>query len=717
MRARSEGGFRPDLEGLRGVAIALVLACHAGIPGAAAGFVGVDVFFVLSGFLITGLLVDERVRTGRIDLAAFYARRARRILPAAAVVLVTTLLAASVVMSPLDLSRIADDGLAAGFSLANIRFAMVATDYFAPTEASPMLHYWSLSVEEQFYLFWPALLIVASRLGEPRRMLTLVTGVVLVGSLLLCIMLTSISAPWAYFALPTRAWQLAAGGVLALAGRGLMRLPWPIAAVTGWAGFVLLGASMLLIEPTTLYPGIAAAVPTVGTVALIAAGGAIGAPGRLILAIAPIRWLGRISYSLYLWHWPVLVLGVLALAPDAQDAASPVDGHLLRLGLIAIAVVLAAVSWRLVEEPFRAGRAAFAGRRRVAAMVAAALLSVTVASTALSYVAEHDMAVALTDAAVDDAARDGDLDWMGSPVDDPVPSPGDPGAPSPPSHDPALVPAPTATPVPRPKPRIEGRIPSGLTPSLGKARADEDPLLADGCALGLAGAEPPDCTYGETDGSVTVALVGDSHAMNVFPAFQRLAERHHWRLVPFTKFSCVFVDMRIWSPLLKREYTECATWRERVVDRLRRLRPDVVVIASNKWFPPVIDRDGEPARQGAALARLIERIPGKVAILVDTPRSDHDVPACLARHPTAIEACTTARKAAVGWRHRLREVEARRLTRAPLIDLTKAICPVDPCPPIIGKRLVYRDHHHLTATFAASLARDLDPALAQLLPR
>jgi hypothetical protein len=351
-------------------------------------------------------------------------------------------------------------------------------------------------------------------------------------------------------------------------------------------------------------------------------------------------------------------------------------------------------------------------------MVGAALLSVTVASTGLSYVAERDMAAGLADAAVDDPARDDDLDWIGSPVDDPTPRPAGPSpTSSPASQDPGRVPTPTATPVPRAKPRIDGRIPRDLTPSLGKARADEDPLLADGCALGLAGAEPPDCTYGDADGSVTVALVGDSHAMNFFPAFQRLADRHHWRLVPFTKFSCVFVDMRIWSTHLEREYTECATWRERVVDRLRRLKPDIVVIASNKWFPPIIDRDGEPARQGAALARLIERIPGKVAILVDTPRSDHDVPACLARHPTAIEACTTARKAAIGWRHRQREVEARRLTRAPLIDLTKAICPVDPCPPIIGKRLVYRDHHHLTATFAASLARDLDPALAKLLTR
>ena len=157
--------FRPDLEGFRGIAILLVLLCHARLPGAEAGFIGVDVFFVLSGFLITGLLVEESQRTGRIRLGAFYARRARRILPAAIVVLASTLLAAQLVLSPLDLPRVADDALAASLSLANVRFALDATNYFAPGAASPVLHYWSLGVEEQFYLLWPVLLLLAARLG------------------------------------------------------------------------------------------------------------------------------------------------------------------------------------------------------------------------------------------------------------------------------------------------------------------------------------------------------------------------------------------------------------------------------------------------------------------------------------------------------------------------------------------------------------------------
>ena len=172
--------------------------------------------------------------------------------------------------------------------------------------------------------------------------------------------------------------------------------------------------------------------------------------------------------------------------------------------------------------------------------------------------------------------------------------------------------------------------------------------------------------------------------------------------------------MRIWSPHLKREYTECEQWRENVVERLAELRPDLVVIASNRWFPVLDDRDNEPERQGRAMARLIERLPGTVAIMVDTPRSDVDVPACLAKHRDAIERCTTSRTAAFGWRHLRRETEAARRSGATVVDLSDATCPTDPCPPIIGTNLVYRDHHHLTATFAASLADVLGAALPSL---
>ena len=265
----------------------------------------------------------------------------------------------------------------------------------------------------------------------------------------------------------------------------------------------------------------------------------------------------------------------------------------------------------------------------------------------------------------------------------------------------------------RPKPRIDGALPRDLTPSLARARQDTDPLRADGCGLSLAGSKPPACAYGDKNGTVTVALVGDSHAAHWFPAIELLARQRRWRLVPFTKFSCVFVYMRIWSPRLKREYTECEVWRERVVGRLVALRPDLVIVAADQELPVVVDRDDDPTLQGAAMARLIRRIPGGVAIIVDTPRSEYDVPACLAQHRTSIERCTTTRSAAFGWRHMLREREAARLTGATLVDLSAATCPTDPCPPVVGSILVYRDHHHLPATFVRSLVDELGGGAAR----
>lgn len=708
-RRSGDARFRPDLEGLRGIAILLVLLCHARVPGAEAGFVGVDIFFVLSGFLITGLLVEDGERTGRIRLGAFYTRRVRRILPAAVVVLASTLLAAQVILSPLDLPRVADDGLAASLSLANIRFAVDATDYFAPIDASPLLHYWSLAVEEQFYLLWPVLLLVAARLGRPRVAMTALATAILVGSFILCLALTTSSGPWAYYSLPTRAWELAAGGLLALAAPRYRWVRGPVAAGLGWLGVGLLAVGLGAIHPTTAYPGLAALLPTLGAVAIIASGGAAGSPGAILLGTAPLRWLGRVSYSLYLWHWPILVLG-----PVALGLASTEDGEVgadlpVRLGLVMLAVVLAVLTWRFVEEPFRRARPSYGGRVRGFALAGATVLVVVVGSMTIGVVAARNVepvAAQDSDVGPPPTADASPSAAVAAPSTSPATSPTSTSSPAPAPTDSAR---PSAT--PGPSPRIKGPMPRGLAPSLAKARTDEDRLVADGCGLALGGSRPPKCVYGDAAGTVTVALVGDSHAEQWFPTLELLAEEHRWRLVPFTKYSCPFVDLPVWSPYLDREYTECAAWRENVVDRLVELHPDLVIVASDRWFPVVANRDDDPERQGAAMAHLIKRIPGTVAIVVDTPRSEFDVPACLAQHRDAIERCTTSRTDAFSSRHRRREAEAARLSGASLIDLSGATCPTDPCPPIIGTTLVYRDHHHLTATFAISLAGDFEAAL------
>ena len=336
--------FRPDLEGLRGVAVLLVVAYHAGLP-VGGGFIGVDVFFVLSGFLITGLLVRERERSGRIDLMAFYGRRVRRILPAAAVVVAATICVAPFVISPLDMTRVAADGASSILSFANIRFAATDLDYFAASATpSPFRQFWSLAVEEQFYLLWPAILIAATWFWRPRIGAGIVVAGLLVASLVGCFVVTGIAVPWAFYSLPTRAWELAAGGLLAIALPLLPRIPAGIAIAAGWLGAALLVLCVVTFGGLGDYPSWYAIVPTAATVAIIASGELARSPGRA-MQVPPLRFAGRISYSLYLWHWPVFVLAAVALGGPL-----PLPVALLLAGG---AIVLATGSYYFVEQPYR----------------------------------------------------------------------------------------------------------------------------------------------------------------------------------------------------------------------------------------------------------------------------------------------------------------------------------------------------------------------------
>jgi peptidoglycan/LPS O-acetylase OafA/YrhL len=321
-----------------------VLFFHVGLPGFSGGYTGVDVFYVISGFLITGLLLREGQESGRIDLVGFYARRMRRLLPAALVVIVVTLAMSAAVLSPLRLTEVAGDATAAALYVANFHFAIQATDYLSLDAPSPLLHYWSLGVEEQFYLVWPLLLLFVARFLSLRALAPLLV-VLTATSFGLSLFWTDANQAWAFFSPVTRTWELTAGALLAI---GLVRLPrraprWldPIVVLVGLA---LVIVSIPLISTDTPFPGVAALLPVVGAV-LIILGGQRGRtlPSRL-LGIAPARYLGRISYSLYLWHWPLLILVPIAIGVDDLG---------LRLALAGVAIVVAAISTEVIERPFR----------------------------------------------------------------------------------------------------------------------------------------------------------------------------------------------------------------------------------------------------------------------------------------------------------------------------------------------------------------------------
>jgi peptidoglycan/LPS O-acetylase OafA/YrhL len=692
--ATAESEFRPDLEGLRAVAVVLVLLYHAAIPGFPGGFIGVDVFFVLSGFLITRLLVRELASTGRVSLPAFYARRARRLLPAAAATLLVTAGLSALLLPPLRLGDVGGDIAAAAAYVSNLRFAFLATDYLgSELPPSPVLHFWSLGVEEQFYLFWPAILVVTSapifasgEIAHGMRRVTLVLGAVLVGSAAISVWLTVVAQPWAFFSLPARAWELALGGLLAMPPVA-SRIRLGAAPFLGWVGLVLVLASGVLITEATPFPGTAAFLPTIGSALVIASGLAIRGdqpPSRLwpehLLSLPPMRFLGRISYSLYLWHWPILVLPAAALGPLPWVA---------RVGLSLLAVAVAAASQRWIEDPIRHGRVVGTRPRRVLALAGA--LTIVVATSALSLDSFAEARARPTGPVVG-----GDLDTV------PLPSA------TATLGNRAALPSPSG-----------GPLPADLAPALAQAKDDLPVIYSDGCHLDIATTTPGDCIFGDTTSSTTVVLFGDSHAAQWFPALERLSRAHHWRLLSMTKSACAPADIPVWNGVLKHGYDECRTWREAVLARVAREHPAFVVVSEAYNYTLDIDGDKVSASDRediwkAGLERTLQRIAdvGAVPVLIgDTPRMGDDPPDCLSEHVDDVARCTTTAAVAVDRHGLSRDRKVAEEVGATFVDPTSWVCFTDPCIAVNGRFLVFRDTHHLTATYARGLAPRLYPLL------
>ena len=346
MSALPDSSFRPDIEGLRAVAVLLVVGAHCGIPWCAGGFIGVDVFFVLSGYLITGLLVAEYCATGRINLAKFYARRARRLVPASAVVLVATTAFAATCFAPQELAATARAAGSAALYLSNVFFDRTASDYFAPAvEGNPLLHTWSLGVEEQFYLLWPALVLGAYRGLHRAQRSSWTLAAVASASLGWCLYATRAAPTFAFYELPPRAWEFAAGGLLALLPAAPSVRSTRFALAGACAGLLAIVGAGVLLRGGAGFPGWRALIPVSGTLALLHAGSV--APRRGIaslLSVAPLQFLGARSYSWYLWHWPFVVFAA-ALVPGLG-----VGGKLIAaLG----ALLAASLTFRLLERPIR----------------------------------------------------------------------------------------------------------------------------------------------------------------------------------------------------------------------------------------------------------------------------------------------------------------------------------------------------------------------------
>jgi peptidoglycan/LPS O-acetylase OafA/YrhL len=686
---RSVLRHRDDIQGLRAVAVLLVALGHAGVPFLRGGFVGVDVFFVLSGFLITGILLAAGERDGRVSLRDFYARRAKRILPAAALTLVVSDLAATWLLNVVRAKQTLLDSMWAAFFGANVRFATRGVDYFARSQPpSAIQHYWSLAVEEQFYLVWP-LLVSVGLLGwlawrgphprtveagtarwSARRRLAAILALVGVASLAWSIHDTPRTAA-AYFSTFARAWELALGASLAIGARGFLHVTDRGRAILGWGGVGAIVLAAILFSSATPFPGSAAVLPTTGAAMVIAAGigreRSRGGIGRL-LGVSPLRYVGDRSYAFYLWHWPVLVI-----AAQYAGRTLPVATN---VALLAGAFGLSVLSYRLLEDPLRRARLRRPLRTSGVLWGASVGLVVVVALIATAAIGGFSSgpAVAVTPPALDvgPSANGSSSPSTGSGRSDP-------------SILPEVQAAVEAA-------RAGAPIPANVSPPVQHLLGDRYDPGTKGCFAGRGDPTVANiCPLGATTASRTVVVIGDSHAREWLPPLLWVAANQGWRVLPMIELGCGPVTYR----------AGCRTYADWVVDQVRSLHPDVVLIGG-ELIPNTVTTRQESM---GGLAWMVEHVrpnTAHVVVMGDPPRQAREPTDCLlARHATMATCTTTLTTEQVALIAGAQRTVAAR--GAAFIPTLGWFCYQRSCPMIVGTTATYRDADHISETYALEL--------------
>lgn len=679
-------GFRADVQALRAVAVSVVVLYHLFPQWLPGGFVGVDVFFVISGFLITQHLVEEIRRTGRIGLTQFWARRIRRLLPAAFAVLAACVVLVLTLMPRVTWqTNLQEIGASAAYA-QNWLLGIHAVDYLAAhNSATVVQHYWSLAAEEQFYLAWPLLLLVgvAARRLIPgltaRRAVLVVLVLVGAASFAISLWFTATSPSLAFFATPTRGWEFAAGGLLGLAGPRLWRGPeqaWRSAA--SWVGLLVIAAAAVLITGEEPFPGTVATVPVLGAVLVLAGGDPIRLGARRWANARVVQWLGAYSYSIYLWHWPLIIVAPWVMHEPAGPAA--------RIAIIPITLVLAWVTKRYIEDPVRTGRR-WRGRRWPAYTFAAAAMAVVLTSTGLisaQVQQTNDLRTATATARIS-----ANTPCYGAPAIRPENGCPDPFA-----------------------------RPADLDPAFGAADIYD---AARPCQQDLGPATLTLCTFGETENPTkTVVVVGNSHAVRLVPALETYGRQHGWKIILAAKTDCHGLTTQ---PVGDYRPASCLTWSTALQQHLLGMAElDAVVYASHVSAEHTLaGPDATPAEVAEASEQVVSTwtalrqrgIP--VVVTEDVPgmRPTSD-PECLAASSTSYDPCAVDRTGVV-LPNLMTELAQQHPALATYVPLTQYFCDTTRCHGLIGGVIVYSDSHHITATMSRTLAPYLGSAVASAL--
>lgn len=688
--------FRPDLQGLRAIAVIAVLIFHVWPKIFKGGFVGVDVFFVISGYLITSLIVGEIEKEGRLDLLRFWGRRMLRLLPAASLVLVAALIGTLFFLPRTEWINTAGHVFASALYAENWALVAQSVDYWAAAVApSPVQHYWSLSIEEQFYVVWPPLLALAGFFASIRLRLLgtggrqvqsfvrVYAGILIVGIFGFSLYLSLFPKPWLgteYFTTATRAWELALGAFIAVSSTKINIAP-AARAVMGWLGLAAVITAVAFINEKMRFPGWIALVPTVGTALLLISGQAPFSPYRL-LAFKPMQYIGDISYSLYLWHWPLIVF----FKPFGEDFKHKYDPAIV----IGVTFILAIASKYLVEDPFRHGRLSFRSPDltrgkffRGAYLTAAVLVAVTALSSLTLKLLEERSQRILEEENEKSYGKD----------------PRYPGAAALDKVNPAPVP--------------EG-VP--LKPNLRIAERDTKYRFFECMNLGKR------CELGDPNGTIKVALIGDSHAMSYGPALDIIGKRQKWKLLMMVKVACTMGDFPMWSSEFGYR-ADCDRFRDRFHKWMEETKPDYIISTGGRsgvygGMPPN-EKQIEGYRN--TINRFLAHGSRFIALHDNPVMLNHlkggwiEIPKCLMWNGEKSPHCWKSRYITLDGQTDNLVAAATGMQGVGIINLTEYMCTKDQCPPIIGNVVVYRDAHHLTETFVTTLVPYLEKELLRVM--
>ena len=706
---RPKRPIRTDIQALRAIAVGLVILNHLWPERLPGGYVGVDVFFVISGFLISSHLISQLMRTGRIAFADFYARRARRLLPAALLVSLAALAGALLWLPAERWPRIASETFAATAYVENWFLAASAVDYSAQSNAATTVqHYWSLSVEEQFYLLWPLLLLgLVYLLLRRRSQLTappaapafprwgLLAAVSLIGavSFAFAVWLTEAERSLAYFHTGTRVWEFMAGAAVALAAPALSR--WLSSGGTGvtvfrgaahWLGIGMIGISALAFTATTPFPGPWAALPVAGTVLIIATGDEAPRWSPLfLLRWRPVQWTGDLSYSLYLWHWPLIVLAPAVLSRDLRLRD--------RLIILALTVVLAALTKYFVEDPGRTRLFRGARPRRTLWATAASIVAIALLAGGVHVAAQQIAAQTAREAAQFESGG-----CFGAAALTPGADCGDP-------FGVAQVP-------PRGDDNTPWFSPAECVLAEQQILADGKPSLVE-CDFAAPGASAD---------APLVWLVGDSHAEHWKAAVYDVARGNGWRVNASMQGGCPIVDVpRVafkGTPDSNGAKAEaCRSWSAELTERIRASDPDLILVSTFTAQETIDDGSGHPqdAQYAAAAERLFSewRAAGASVVAIrDVPYAETRLgPDCVERALDTPAACTAPSAEVLPPDAFAAAAAASPDAGVTAIDLTDRFCREGTCHGVIGGVPVFYDSDHISRSYARSLA----PALAAAL--